>query len=290
MQVTFRHGRLPNDPSKPRVRADEFITGAPPVLVDHYSAVPVWGMLGNDQWGDCTCAGDGHVACQQSRIGTGTEVVPTTAQALAVYSAISGFNPNAGPPGQNPTDNGATVQSALGYLRRHGMAGFSIAAFAEIGVKDTSKVKQAIAELGALSLGINLPASAMTQFNNGEPWQVVPGSQIDGGHCVIAVGYDPEWVYVVTWGQVQKMSWLFWDKYVEEAWVVLSKDWAGLANPDHVDLHGLGQEFAALTGEPNPFPAPAPPPPPPPPPAPQPKPARPGFWDWIQAFLGFLGL
>ena len=80
-------------------------------------------------------------------------------------------------------------------------------------------------------------------------------------NCVIVCGYDATYLRVFTWGTVQKMSYTFWDKYVEEAWPVVSQDWVSAAkgtDPAGVDLATLGQQFASVTGQPSPFPAPAP--------------------------------
>jgi hypothetical protein len=40
----------------------------------------------------------------------------------------------------------------------------------------------------------------MGQFDRGEPWDVVPDDGgIDGSHYVDLAGYDPSYLYVVTW-------------------------------------------------------------------------------------------
>lgn len=270
--IAFRSGRKPNDPAKPRLAIGKHLRGTAPAAADYYSKVTTWGMDGNDNWGDCVCAGDCHICVQQTAYGTPAAVVPTTDQALAIYSSIGGFNPNAGPPGSNPTDNGATVQDGLNYLRKTGVSGFKIAAFGELDVKDYNQIKLGVSQFGGLSIGINLPNSAMTQFNTGQPWTPVKGSPNDGGHCVIVVGYDADWLYVVTWGQVQRMSWAFWAEYVEEAWAVIDAMWT---NATGLDKHALGEEWAALTKQANPFPAPAPAPTPAPVPVPVPVPVPP---------------
>lgn len=296
--ITFRKGRLPNDPTKPRLSLDAHLSGAAPGAVDNFTYVASWGMLGNDLWGDCTFAGDGHVVEQQTALGLGQEKVVTTGQCLDAYSAVTGFDPNAGPSGSNPTDNGATVQSAMEYLLRSGLAGMKVSAFAELAVTNHLNIRQAIYEFGCLSIGINLPVSAMDQFNAGQPWTVVPGSPNDGGHCVIAVGYDTSWVYVISWGAVTRMSWEFWMTYVEEAWVPISKAWVSKSG---LSLTAFGEEYAKLTGKANPFPAPvvtppvtppAPKPAPKPAPAPVPAPpAPPEGWlarllDWLLLIFG----
>jgi hypothetical protein len=281
-EIIFRKGRLPNDPSKPRINMGAHLRAVSvPASCAFYSKVANWGMLGNDDWGDCTCAACGHTVEQQTEYGQGAEYLITTGECLDEYTVIGGFNPDAGPPGENPTDNGATVQSALEYLQKTGLAGHKVAMFGELDVKNLNQLKQSVYEFGTVCIGINLPVSAMTQFNAGQPWTPVAGSAIDGGHCVIVVGYDANWVYVVSWGKVQPMSWAFWAEYVEEAWAIVSADWVSAMSgqdPDGVNKETLGAEFAAVTGKPNPFPAPSPGPAPAPkpvpaPPSPEPPPA-----------------
>lgn len=268
--MTYALGRLPEDLSKPRLTLAPHLTAtAPPASADWYSHVQAWGVLGNDQWGDCVFAGNGHIIEQQTALGEGDETIVTDAEALAEYSRVTGFNPDAGPPGSNPTDQGALIQDGLADLRKNGVAGQKIAAFARVNQASQDEVKTALADLGAVSLGVNLPQSAMDQFNAGQPWTVSGDATILGGHCIIAAGYDAQYVYVVTWGKVVPAAWGWLAAYCDEAWAVVSAAWAGKGgkDPEGVDLHSLGAEFAALTGQPNPFPAPQPPPPPKPDPA-----------------------
>jgi hypothetical protein len=271
-------GRLPEDPARPRLTlAPHLRTAAapPPAAVNWYSHVAAWGVLANDQWGDCVFAGNGHIIEQQTALGGHDETVVTDTETLAEYSRVTGFNPDAGPPGQNPTDQGALIQDGLADLRSNGLAGQKIAAYARVNQADTAELKTALAELGAVSLGVNLPQSAMDQFDAGQPWTVSGNPAILGGHCVTGFGYDPQYVYLVSWGKVVPATWEWMAAYCDEAWAVVSAMWAGTdgKDPEGVDLHSLGAEFAAMTGEANPFPAPAPPAPSPPvPPVPVPPP------------------
>ena len=277
--MTFKLGRLPEDTSKPRLTLAPHLraTAPPPVSADWYSRVQAWGMLANDSWGDCVFAGNGHIIEQQTALGEGDEIIVTDQEALLEYSLVTGFDPNAGPPGENPTDQGALIQDGLADLRKNGLAGQKIAAFARVNQADMGEVKTALAELGAVSFGVNLPQSAMDQFNAGQPWSVVSDDGgILGGHCVTGFGYDDGSVYLVSWGRVVPTTWDWLVKYCDEAWAVVSSMWAGEngKDPAGVDLAGLGAEFAALTGDPSPFPAPQPPQPTPPAP-PQPTPPQP---------------
>ena len=263
--ITFIPGVLPADPSKPRLYYRMFAKAGvtPPATVDYSGFSPI-GMLGNDTVGDCVFAADGHVVMQNTFYGQHAEYVVSTEQALAAYSQVTGYDPS-----DPNTDQGALVQDGLDYLRKTGFGGHKIAAFAQADVSNMTEIKNAIAEFGSVDIGFNFPASAMTQFNSGKPWTPVAGSPIEGGHCVTVTGYTDAYLTVITWGQTQKMDYSFWNKYVEEAWALVSQDWWNAASgkdPEGVDLAALGAQWAALTNQPNPFPATPPPPPPPPPP------------------------
>jgi hypothetical protein len=113
----------------------------------------------------------------------------------------------------------------------------------------------------------------MKQFNGDQPWDVVRGARIEGGHCVIVGAYGSGKLGLVTWGAETTMTEAFWKKYVDEAWVVLDAD--GLTKAaayftGAASFYALGQQFAALTSEKNPIPAPKPTPTPPPAPTPSP--------------------
>jgi hypothetical protein len=236
-------------------------------------------MQGNDVWGDCTCAGVAHKRIGDVCVNQHATLKVTTAQTLAFYSAVTGFNPNAGPSGDNPTDQGAVCQDVLEYWLKNGFLGEKILAFAKVDVSNQAAIKQAIATLGQIYCGFNFPASAMDQFNAHETWDVVKGARIEGGHCVTIGAYDATGLECVTWGATQKMTWAFFEKYFDEAWVIVTPDFVDSATGNDVlgvSLYQLGQDYAALTGKPSPIPAPAPQPQPTPTPTPTPSPTPSG--------------
>jgi hypothetical protein len=273
IRAAGRLGRLPYDPSKPALLlTDRVAATVPPnpVVADWLSKVPSWPMYGNDQWGDCVWAMTGHMIEAWTQYAGGAAVEVTTEQLLAAYSAVTGFDPNAGLPGENPTDQGTNIQDALGYWRKTGVAGHKILAFAKVDHTNPDEVEAAINLFGSLAVGVNLPSSAQDQFSAGQEWTVVAGSSIEGGHAIHAGAYDTATkdARIITWGAVQTLNDPWWDAYVEEAWVVVTPEWveATGATPSGLDLQGLGDDFASITGEPNPFPpAPTPSPVPSPP-------------------------
>lgn len=260
-------GRLPNDPRKPRLKLSRFLTLTQyPENEDWLSEVTLWPMYLNDRIGDCTCATVGHIIEIFTHYGQGRLVKVTDNDVLKAYEDVSGYNPDTG-----ANDDGAVVQDVLNYWRKTGVGGHKILAFAEVDYRDKDELRAAMSLFGNIYLGIDFPNTAFDQFDNGEPWDVVSGAYSEGGHAINAGYYDVSdnmWK-IVTWGQVQPMTQAFFDKYVEEAWVVVSEEWIkDNKNPDGIDLAALGQDFENITGEANPFPDVPPAPQPVPTPAP----------------------
>jgi hypothetical protein len=43
----------------------------------------------------------------------------------------------------------------------------------------------------------------MTQFDNNQPWTVIKGSKIDGGHYICHIlAFDGTYYYVATWSKI----------------------------------------------------------------------------------------
>lgn len=221
----------------------------------NWGGIPSIGMLLNDQWGDCVWASDGHICEILSYWGQGREVVIDNQTVQTGYET-TGFDPEAGPSGENPTDRGSTLQQGLNYLVRPGMQGVTIDAYAEIDITDIDELKLAIAELGPVDLALVVTDSAEQQFASGEPWTVVEGAQELGGHCVTGVGYDADYLIIHTWGAQQKVSWDFFRTYFNQGFALVSRVWVNsksTLDPEHVDLASLGEEYAEITGGSNPF-------------------------------------
>src|SRR6201986_3141377 len=239
-------------------------------------------MLGNDNYGDCEEPGISPKISEDTSAASASEVTFTDDDPLGLYSAITGFNKN-----DPSTDQGTYTQDAMTYWRKTGVKGHEVTLFASLKLTDLASIKQAVATFGAVGIGFNFPESAMDQFDAGQPWTVVKNSPIEGGHYVVAVGYDANYLEVLTWGAVQKMAWSFFTKYADEAWVVVTPEMvsqAGVAAfTDKVDLYGLGEDFTALTGQSNPFPDVQPPAPTPDPtPAPSDATAQ-DLWSSLKA-------
>lgn len=254
-------GRLPNDPTRPRVHLRASGTITPPQSVNWVGTgfpVPELGMLGNDSVGDCVIAGGYHGVDVFEYDGQAVTTNFTAAQALADYSTVTGYNPS-----DPSTDQGATLQEGLEFWQKTGFGGYKIAAFAQIDGTNTALLQNCINLFGVVYAGLNVPSSAMQQFDSGQEWSVVSRSRIEGGHCVPLVAYDTASYSCITWAAVQKMTSQFHARYFDEWWVPISTDWLQKSGktPSGLDGATANADFQALTGSTaSPFPTVTPPP------------------------------
>lgn len=192
-----------------------------PASGGHGNLVAAYQMLGNDQYGDCVWAGAGHETMLWNAEAN-TPVTISEDNVLAAYTAVTGFNPS-----DPSTDQGTDMQLAASYRQKTGITdanGKVHKVGAYLALANEREIKTAIYLFGACGIGIKFPDSAMTQFNASKPWTVVQASHIEGGHYVPGVLYDSKFLYVVTWGKVQKVAWPFVQKYMDEAIVYLSEE------------------------------------------------------------------
>ena len=211
-----------------------------------------WGMLGNDQWGDCACAGPAHETMLWNA-AAGKQVQFTTANVLDAYSAITGFNENAGPPGENPTDQGSNVGDVLSYRRSTGFTdstgeNHKILGWVALEPGNWKELLQALYVFEAVGIGIQVPETAETQFGQGKPWTYVPGAQIVGGHYVpvqgrVAISEGK----VITWGAEQVFTRAFYEHYCDEAYGILSAEMLdGVDSLEDFDLAALQADLSEL--------------------------------------------
>lgn len=266
-------GRQPDDRRIARVALSPLsgVTLTPPASADWTLGVPAsaLGMLGNDSVGDCVAAGAFHAQQVWEGTAQGVQTSFTTSDALAMYTAISGYNPR-----NANSDVGATLISGLQYWQKTGLDGYKLAAYAQIDGTNKALLQNCIALFGVVYAGLNVPSSAMTQFDAGQPWSTVARSRIEGGHCVPLIGYDASSFTCVTWSAYQKMTADFEARYFDEWWVPVDEEWmskTGLT-PSGLDGATANADFQALTGSSAaPFPTTTPTPVPTPTPTPTPS-------------------
>jgi hypothetical protein len=182
-----------------------------------------WGMLGNDNYGDCVWAGAGHETMSWNNEAKKT-VTFTDKSVLSDYSKVTGFKPN-----DPNSDQGTDMQVAANYRKKTGVVDANgvrhkVGAYVALNLGNTTQVKEAIYLLGAIGVGFNFPDYAMDEFDSGQTWHVKSGGSISGGHYVPAIGYDSRYLYVVSWGKLVKMTWGFYKKYADEVIAYLSPE------------------------------------------------------------------
>ena len=219
----------------------------PPPSVSYYYKrlhTNAWDMLGNDVVGDCTFADAGHqIMLNNSYTGRGPN--PTLADILKGYSVVSGYDPTTG---QN--DNGCAITDVMNYRSIFGIGGDKIAAWVQIDPTNLEHVRQAIHVLGGVQIGVQLPNSAMDQFNAGKDWTVVQNDGgIAGGHDIFGCGYLGNWIAIVSWGRALLASLPWLAKYCDEMYATVSTDWLAMRtglSPSHLNLDALKQDLLAL--------------------------------------------
>jgi hypothetical protein len=198
-----------------------------PARLDLSTKVRAWGMLDNDQIGDCTCAAAGHLIMEWTANAGKKMVTPTDHQIVAAYAAVTGYDPETG-----ANDNGAAEIDVLNYWRQSGIAGKKIGAYAAVEPGNHGNIMDSVFIFQGCYIGMQLPISAQAQVQNHQPWSVPPGGPTGdgkpgswGGHAVPVVAYDSRGVTVVTWGAMQVMTWSFWEAYCDEAYAIISNDY-----------------------------------------------------------------
>ena len=237
------------DPRRPRLAKylNYSTLPTPPENVDWTHGITDFGMMENDQLGDCTCAGMGH-AVQVWTANASTEVTVADSDVIAAYQAVGGYVP-----GDESTDNGANLSDCLTYWQNTGIGGHKIAASVSVDTTNLQEVQVAAWLFGCLYTGVNLPLSAQQQV--GSIWDVPAGGATGdgqpggwGGHCTSLPVSGPM-LGVITWGALQHVTPAFFTTYFDEAYAILSPDWIDTVNglcPAGFDIQALQADLAAV--------------------------------------------
>jgi hypothetical protein len=162
---------------------------------------------------------------------------------LAAFDRVKIVDPVTG-------EEGAVELDVLRDWRAHGVGHHRIGAFARVSTRDHRLARVAAWLFGGLYIGLQLPLSARDQavwdWRGSLSGADRPGSW--GGHAVDVVRYNANVLTVVTWGRLQAMTWSFWDRYCDEAYCILSRDFLeGDRAPNGFDLDALRRDLALVT-------------------------------------------
>lgn len=216
---------------------------APPAFTDFETFPGPWGMLGNDRLGDCTWAGAVHLEMYNAWLSQVQASFPNDQQVGDAYLAYN-----------NGQDTGDNEFQLLQYWQSTGLFGSKIVGFAPVDYANHTEVNATIPAFGGLYIGVNLPSVAQQQFDSNKPWDLTNSdldNQIEGGHCVILVGFDSAFLYCITWGKVQPLTWNWLQRYCEESWAIITQELD--TNKVGVNVSQLQQDIQQLSQQ-NPTP------------------------------------
>ena len=243
---TIKLGKLDAKFSPYTLRLRSYIPKAyvPPAFADHTCGIKSWGEMLNDTLGDCTIAACGHA----EQVWTLGKITVADSVILGAYEAWCGYNP------ANPaTDQGGIEVDVLTDWQKNKLGGHVLDGWADPTPQDLSHVMHSIAEFGGVYIGLQIPNSALNQYQAGQVWDVVANDGgIAGGHAVYCPAYhtlDPNvskktTITCITWGGLQKMTVDFWDKYCDESHTLFGAAW----QPAGVNLAALRADLAFMAG------------------------------------------
>ncbi len=216
----FKAGRTPKAPSSFDVD----------VSLKRVIDNPVYRNSGERALGDCVVAARANMTRRFEALEQNTLIDITEAEVVAEYYREQGYPPNFWLWRlfwRTPPDNGLPMLDSLKSWRAEGWTAsgqfYDIYAFAALNWFDYTEVMAGIYLLSGAYAGLNLPASARPQI--GGCW--VPDNSMLGWpgtwgrHCVYVKAYDKDTLTCVTWGSEQRMTWEFWHKYVDEAYLIV---------------------------------------------------------------------
>lgn len=249
-------GKTPARPGAMKLRFssyfDRSLLPTPPVKFGHPlpSSRP-WGMLANDDYSDCVFAGAAHETMMWTYVGTLGKAIAqfSNTNVLADYAAVTGFDPH-----KPETDQGTDMVEAANYRRKVGvvdMAGVrhKVDSFVSIEPGNGRDLALAAYLCNAVGVGLRFPGSAMDQFDHHQPWTVVKGAEVDGGHYVPCVGRNSGGDFlVVTWGRIHAMTVAFFEKYCDEAVAYISAEGMRQSmTPEGFDAATLAKDLAHIS-------------------------------------------
>jgi hypothetical protein len=208
----------------------------------------IYGMDGNDNWGDCIFTSACHHIGTWSG-NTGDELIATEADALGAYGRFTGFSPS-----DPASDKGASMVLTATQWRTQPIFNHTIAAFASVDLKRLDLVASAAYLFGGLWIGWQLPLS----WQGADVWDLPPGGAVGngtpgswGGHATHGPAFSPRLLGVKTWQKDMPVTIPAFTNYADEAYALISHDiWLKLTGdrcPAGVDGMSLQAALAQVT-------------------------------------------
>ena len=225
-----------------------------PPVQEMLDTTVTWPMLANDRFNCCTSASAGHMVHHWTAANQ-RGVFLTDEDIIRAHAELTG----------DRLMDCVSMLDALKFWRKTGIGDHRVHAFVSAGHAGNAHpadLRCVIHMFGSAYIGLDLPHFATSGDPLGWPdipWEIpaavapqdaVP--QLSMGHCVAAVGYNDQVVFVVTWGKLKTMSWDFFQRYTDEVYAVLSPDWVqqDAVSPSGFDLTTLAHDLSRVSNHP----------------------------------------
>ncbi len=207
---------------------------------------------GNDDVGDCTCAGILKLDVAWSHNAGSWTTPDMRTAALGLYSRATGYDPN-----DPSTDKGADLQTILDYVKANGVyadGSGKIAGYVEVDASKPAEIVKAIDTFGGLYTGVSLADDWPGASKEGSVWDVAGDPDPQEGHCVAWFDYNEQGVIINSWGFFITVTWgavaKYWAKSAGgEVYAVFSPDWIDAAtkeSPSGFNAAQLAADIAAV--------------------------------------------
>lgn len=205
-------------------------------------------VFGNDRWGCCVIAARAHQTLRFEQYEQGCYLSITTADVLTEYWKEQGWS---GSWCSRP-DNGLEVLPSLNAWRKGWKCAgetYNIFAYGLINPLDHQEVRACLYLLNGGYLAFALPKSAMAQ--RGQVWEVdssPDGTPASWGYHMVYLTpkITPEGLECLTWGEYQRLTWDFLDKYTYQLYGIVDNKNRGPVK-NIVDLDKLQAYLDAIT-------------------------------------------
>lgn len=189
--------------------------------------------------GDCTVVGTVNLGKSWNAEVHESDAIPSPNDVVSEYFTLTG--------GQ---DSGMAETDVLNTWHSTGLFGDTIAGFAPVQHNDITQIEESIAFFGGCYFGVQLPQSAQQQFNPGgqSTWSVVNGSPIEGGHCIVGLGFDQtaKLVQIATWGQIVNVEYGWLSEYLDEAYAIIPHQFVEAGKGPSLDLAALTADLKSI--------------------------------------------
>ena len=183
---------------------------------DLYQHTEAWPMLANDNFYCCTSDAAKHMVHHWTTVNQDT-IVLTDKDILLAHAKLN----------HNHLTDPVSILDALKFWRKFGIRNHRIHSFVSAGEAKADTFRAVIYLFGAAYVGLDLPNFALPRTPDqvsAIKWDISPSispqdaaPRESNGHCVAAIGYDKNSVYIVSWSTLKTMSWNFFLRYTDEA-------------------------------------------------------------------------